>query len=160
MGTKSPTTLFQLKDVSLICGATRFDILQTPFTTLKLPIMAIWSSPYRRTLCRGRWWETVPLATTFCTQRSRLFTTSFTKGNRVPPTIRTLIFLERGYMGQYHSDRHHQNYERRCLLSWPQLGLHAQRFVCVISPRNRIHGPPLLWCRDKHNHVSGSVALI
>ena len=35
IGTKSPTTPFQLKDVSLSCGTANFDIFQTPTVALK-----------------------------------------------------------------------------------------------------------------------------
>ena len=34
-GTKSPTTHFQIKDVSLRCGAANFDTLKTPAAALK-----------------------------------------------------------------------------------------------------------------------------
>ena len=38
-GTKYPTPTFQLKDVSLICGAANFGIFQKPLDDLKITLM-------------------------------------------------------------------------------------------------------------------------
>ena len=86
-GTKSPTTSFQINNMSLSYGASNFNTLQTPAAYLKTDTYGKLEFTTQNTPYEGRGWYTEPLATPYSTQRLCWLAKFCTSENRSSPPL-------------------------------------------------------------------------